>query len=136
MEHSFKTILIKVIIVVLISIGISNISFIGNQKRTTAIIYEYVTVIDYDEDDEPIDNYYGLYEFEVDNETYRYKSLFTYRPKSIVPKTLTIIYNSENPNEFRAVMPPYFLSIMVTIITIVSLEIKNQMPKRKVKRIS
>lgn len=136
MEHSFKSFVMIVIVVILISIGLSNISFIKNQERTTAKIYDYVSVYDTDKDGEPTIMYRGLYKFTVDGESYKYEGKFTYSSKSIVPKTLKIIYNSENPNEFRVVIPPFVLSIVVTILTSVVLEIKNQMPKRKVKRIS
>lgn len=121
---------IKIIIIVLICIGISNISFIKNQERTTANISKYINEEVYDEG-EYFDNYYGTYNFKVGSKDYKYKGAMTYGSKWLVPKKLKIIYNKESPSEHRAVIPPLLLSIEVSFTSFVILDIMEKSKKNK-----
>lgn len=114
MDTSSKRLLIFILGLIL-AYMITNITFIENNERIKAKLY---TNINTDETREfhsgYLPDYYGIYTFTVDNETFIYRSSMPYELKMFLPKTITIIYNSKNPSEFRAVAKFYELFILVT----------------------
>lgn len=120
MEKTDKKIFIIFITVLAIAFGIYNISFIDNKVKTKAILidYRYVKGYNYDEGKEE-NGWYGIYKFTAGNEEYEFEGKVKYGFKKLVPKTVTVIYNSENPTEFREKNLPTIL-IMVSIIVGIS----------------
>lgn len=118
-----KKILIIFITILAISFGIYNISFTDNKVKTKATLvdYKYVKGYNYYSDIEE-DGWFGIYKFTVDDEEYEFKGKIEYDFKIFVPKTTTVIYNPENPAEFKERNLPIILIILSVIVGISTIE--------------
>lgn len=130
MEKTDKKIFIILITVLVIAFGIYNISFIDNSVKTKAILIDYKYVEYYNDEDVKLDGWYGIYKFTADNKDYEFKGKIQYEFKKLVPKTATIIYNSENPDEFREKNLPSILIVVSVIVGISAIETIAKNKKR------
>lgn len=105
-------------------------SQVDNPIQTTATLFNYTYLENYNEYDEDCGSWHGIYKYTVDEKDYTFTGCTGYRPKSIVPKTIKINYNEQDHSDFRECMPfgfsfAMFFIVIANLILLLKPLIKN-----------